>query len=129
MNYAQSIAGVALILGVLGLVYFQTKGTDIPLPSIAENKLENTETGGNTLSIEGISAADVRMHADKSSCWTIIDGAIYDLTSWVPKHPGGEQAILRLCGVDGSERYNGQHGGAQMQLKILTGFKIGVLVQ
>jgi hypothetical protein len=34
-------------------------------------------------------------------CWTIINGKVYDLTSYIPSHPGGDD-ILRACGTDGT---------------------------
>lgn len=77
----------------------------------------------------GITAAVVAQHSSRSSCWSSINGSVYDLTSWIPKHPGGEQAILQLCGTDGSAKFNGQHGGDSSKQAILTGFKVGVLAQ
>jgi cytochrome b involved in lipid metabolism len=73
-----------------------------------------------------IGATEVATHASREDCWSIINGNVYDLTSWIPKHPGGEQAILQLCGSDGSAKFGGQHGGAPKQAAILAGFKIGV---
>ena len=84
---------------------------------------ETNTTSGTDL----ISAATIAMHADAISCWSSINGTVYDLTSWIPKHPGGEQAILSICGIDGSTKFNAQHGGAPLQQQILAGFKIGVL--
>ncbi|MCA9364034.1 cytochrome b5 domain-containing protein [Candidatus Kaiserbacteria bacterium] len=75
----------------------------------------------------GLTTATVALHNSRTSCWTIINGAVYDLTGWIPKHPGGEQAILQLCGIDGSAKYNRQHGGGKKQATILAGFKIGIL--
>ncbi len=73
----------------------------------------------------GISSATVAQHSSRTSCWTSINGSVYDLTSWIPKHPGGEQAILQLCGTDGSAKFNGMHGGDKAKEKLLSGFKIG----
>jgi cytochrome b involved in lipid metabolism len=77
----------------------------------------------------GITLAQVAKHNSRTSCWSAINGNVYDLTSWIPNHPGGEQAILYLCGIDGSAAYNGQHGGNAKTTKILTGFKIGALTK
>lgn len=73
--------------------------------------------------------ADVATHADQTSCWTIIDDKVYDLTRWIPQHPGGEGAILSLCGHDGSAAFHGQHGYAARQEQILATFFIGTLSQ
>ena len=77
----------------------------------------------------GITMAQVSSHGSRSSCWSAINGNVYDLTSWIPNHPGGEQAILSLCGIDGSGGFNGQHGGQKKPASMLVGFKIGALVK
>ncbi len=70
---------------------------------------------------------DVTMHKDATSCWSAVNGSVYDLTNWISKHPGGEQAIISLCGKDGSAIFNGKHGDMQKQADILATFKIGTL--
>lgn len=73
--------------------------------------------------------AQVAMHASAASCWSVIRGNVYDLTSWITKHPGGQAAILQLCGKDGTAAFVGQHGGSPQQESVLATFKIGVLAQ
>jgi cytochrome b involved in lipid metabolism len=52
---------------------------------------------------------------------------VYDLTAWISKHPGGERAILSICGKDGSAAFNDQHGGQRRPANELSGFKIGTI--
>ncbi|MCE9644294.1 cytochrome b5 domain-containing protein [Candidatus Parcubacteria bacterium] len=73
--------------------------------------------------------ADVATHAAKESCWSAIDGGVYDLTAWISQHPGGERNILKICGKDGSAAFNGQHGSQAQPNDVLAAFKIGTLVQ
>ncbi len=75
------------------------------------------------------SATVVATHNSATSCWTIIDGNVYDLTKWIPQHPGGAAAIKQLCGKDGTALFHGQHDDAKRQADILATFKIGVLAQ
>lgn len=79
--------------------------------------------------VQGITLAQVALHNSRESCWSVINGNVYDLTSWIPNHPGGERKILRICGVDGSADYNGQHGNSKRTAAILVGFKLDVLAQ
>ncbi len=72
-------------------------------------------------------AAQVATHASVSSCYSIVNGAVYDLTAWIGQHPGGQSAIKRMCGMDASAAFNGQHGGAARPASELAGFKIGTL--
>lgn len=73
--------------------------------------------------------AAIAAHASASSCWSVIDGGVYDLTDWISKHPGGEPAIKQLCGKDGSDLFHGQHGANERQASILADYKIGVLAE
>src|SRR3989344_1519527 len=77
----------------------------------------------------GITMATVALHASASSCWTVIRGEVYDLTEWISKHPGGADKIIQLCGIDGTAKFVGQHGGSEKQETALATFKIGVLAQ
>ena len=94
-------------------------------PAPAAQPAQGTPAPATPAVSTGISATTIAQHSTRASCWTSINGNVYDLTSWIPKHPGGEQAILQLCGGDGSAKFNGMHGGDGAKLKILSGFKIG----
>ena len=120
---SSTIIGVVLILTALAFVYSQKVKSD-------RAQLVQQAVSQKPLAQEGsITAAAIAMHADGASCWSSINGNVYDLTSWIPQHPGGEEAILSICGIDGSAKFNRQHGGASLQQQILAGFKIGVLSQ
>lgn len=73
--------------------------------------------------------AQIATHNTESSCWSVIRGGVYDLTSWIARHPGGKQAIMGLCGKDGTAAFERQHGGSGRPESTLAGFKIGVLAQ
>lgn len=117
----------------------QENDSPAPFPSDGEDEdeaeFEDDEgatppaSGDNTvISSHGFTMAEVAMHSSAQSCWSAINGNVYDLTSWIPNHPGGPDKILQLCGTDGSAKFNGQHGGSPQQATVLAGFKIGVLV-
>ena len=72
---------------------------------------------------------DVAKHDSRSSCWTAINGSVYDVTRWIDQHPGGADAILSLCGIDGSGAFNAQHGGQRRPASELAAFQIGSLAQ
>lgn len=73
--------------------------------------------------------AQIATHNDKTSCWTTIQGGVYDLTAWITEHPGGQKAILSLCGIDGTKRFDQMHGGQSRPEQELATFKIGILAQ
>ena len=71
---------------------------------------------------------EVKQHASASSCWSAVDGEVYDLTKWVDRHPGGSKRILAMCGQDGSSEYHSQHGSKGRAAITLDGYSIGKLV-
>lgn len=72
-------------------------------------------------------AAQVAKHSTAKSCWTSINGKVYDLTSWIARHPGGSGPIMSVCGRDGSAAFNGQHQGQGRPEAMLKAFRIGTL--
>ncbi len=77
----------------------------------------------------GYTMADVALHASKASCWTAINGSVYDVTSYIPRHPGGEKNVLKICGKDGTSLFEGQHGGDSKPEAKLAPLRIAALIQ
>ena len=85
------------------------------------------QSAQGSVGVQNYTMAQVAAHNSSASCWSAINGSVYDLTSFISQHPGGQAAIKSLCGVDGSAAFNGQHGGQARPASELVGFKIGVL--
>lgn len=68
---------------------------------------------------------EVALHCTKEDCWMIIDGKVYDLTSYFPFHPGGVRALLKFAGKDGTE--NVQFHSPKMMKLLEEYFFIGYL--
>ena len=68
--------------------------------------------------------AMVSSHSGANSCYTVISGSIYDLTSRIGKHPGGDKAILASCGKDSTEMFDGKHGMDPKKWEGLKQFEI-----
>jgi|Transcript_2381 flavocytochrome c len=62
--------------------------------------------GGGTRSV---SSAEVAKHNSEGDLWVIIEGKVYDLTSFLPDHPGGKKAIMLFAGKDATEEFNMLH--------------------
>ncbi|KKQ27723.1 MAG: hypothetical protein US42_C0006G0030 [Candidatus Magasanikbacteria bacterium GW2011_GWC2_37_14] len=71
--------------------------------------------------------AEVAIHNSVSSCYTIVNGNVYDVTSFVPNHPGGETNILKICGKDGTNAFDQKHSDQPKPEQMLAKLKIGVL--
>lgn len=56
-----------------------------------------------------ISADEVSKHDRQEACWVVVDGQVYDLTSFAPEHPGGPGIIYKYAGRDATHAYNEVH--------------------
>ncbi|TFY62149.1 hypothetical protein EVJ58_g4051 [Rhodofomes roseus] len=55
------------------------------------------------------SLAEVALHNTASSCWVIIHNNVYDMTEFLPDHPGGSNIILKYAGRDATAVYDPIH--------------------
>ncbi|CAG9582967.1 unnamed protein product [Danaus chrysippus] len=56
-----------------------------------------------------ITIEEVKKHKRKNSVWMIIHDDVYDVTSFLHEHPGGEESLLDFAGKDGSQAFEDVH--------------------
>ncbi|PKS08959.1 hypothetical protein jhhlp_003572 [Lomentospora prolificans] len=56
-----------------------------------------------------LTGADVAKHNSAKSCWVIVHGKAYDVTEFLPEHPGGMKIILKYAGKDCTEEFDPIH--------------------
>lgn len=56
-----------------------------------------------------ITQEELSRHASRYDCWMAIDGKVYDITQYVPYHPGGEDVLLKGAGKDCSVLFKKFH--------------------
>jgi L-lactate dehydrogenase (cytochrome) len=56
-----------------------------------------------------LSGSEVSKHNSAKSCWVIIHGKVYDVTEFLPEHPGGQRIILKYAGKDATEEFEPIH--------------------
>jgi cytochrome b involved in lipid metabolism len=100
---------------------------EVPGEVIRGAKPAPTPTPTPTATKASYTIDDVKKRSTSSACWSVIDGNVYDLTKWIPAHRGGPQAILFLCGKDGTSAYKAQHEGASTPMSALSNYFIGPL--
>jgi len=73
-------------------------------------------------------AEEVASHATALDCWTTISGVVYDVTSYISKHPGGTR-IIEGCGKDATDLFTGTNPIGRMHSAVaraaLKQFAIG----
>ena len=56
-----------------------------------------------------ISHVELQTHNTRESCWICLDGLVYDFTSFLSKHPGGEGILLQNAGIDATSIFRLYH--------------------
>lgn len=62
----------------------------------------------NTQAVK-LTGEDIAKHNSRDSCWVIVHGRAYDVTEFLPEHPGGPKVILKYAGKDATEEYEPIH--------------------
>lgn len=79
-------------------------------------------------STKSIYRSEVAYHNKLGDCWVIINGCVYDLSSFIDVHPGGRKILQINGGMDASGDYNFvKHNASQQIEAILLQNKVGVL--
>lgn len=99
---------LVLVLIAIGAAGFLLINRDSETNESLISNQDTTQT--TTTELKEYNKSDVAVHNKKEDCWTIIEGKVYDITSYVPRHPGGNN-ILSACGADGTAFFNGQQAG------------------
>lgn len=103
-----------------------TTNTENKTQTTTQNTTKTTTTTQTDTS-KYYTLAEVATHNTETSCFTVIRGNVYDITSYIPKHPGGKNAVMNICGKDGSAVFETKHGDNPKQNDILVNFLTGKL--
>lgn len=134
MNKALYIIVAILILAGAGYALTQKPAAEaVPAAAQASNETEQQMTAemNGTSTDQAVqepvtatlTLAEVAQHGSESDCWTIVSGKVYDVTSVITTHPGGQKPILESCGKDGTSEFEEMNkvaqGNAMKQLENL----------
>ncbi len=129
-----------VIIAVLSVVIILTtlfSGNAFETPSTlinnAQNSIESKSlfevnlSGNSTIIPHTIIKDELSLHASISDCWVAYKGRVYDITKFLPKHPGTAQAILPFCGNanEFEAAFTKKHGTAKANLLMKVGVFMG----
>lgn len=74
-----------------------------------------------------ISSEELAKHNSMTDCWAAYNGKVYDLTGWLPKHPGSAGAILPYCGTSSEfqNAFEKKHGKTKVALLMKVAILMG----
>ena len=106
---------LVIVLAVVFLIRTNSKG----LSSGSENQ-DNKDLK--------VTLEELKKHDDMESCWVPYDGKVYDLTAFLPEHPGRPERILPYCGTTGfQEAFERKHGTTKVEMLMKVGTFMGDL--
>lgn len=87
------------------------RGTGTSAPSESTNP-----NASNSTNQEGITRTELSNHDSRDDCWVAYQGKVYDITSFLPRHPGSASAITPYCGTaeEFESAFKDQHGTSQV---------------
>lgn len=92
----------------------------------------STTTASSGTGVEGgkYTWQEVAKHNTPESAWVIVDGTVYDVTEFLPRHPGGSEMMLLAAGRECTDLFNMYHwydGGVKSR-GVMAKYEIGKLV-
>ena len=74
-----------------------------------------------------VSRQELSMHDTQADCWVAYDGKVYDITSWLPIHPGSAAAIAPYCGTseEFTNAFTAKHGTSKVSKLMDVGTFMG----
>ena len=63
----------------------------------------------------GVTRTQLASHKTQADCWIAYKGVVYDITAWLPRHPGSAAAIAPYCGTaeEFAAAFSRQHGSGK----------------
>ena len=112
------VIAAVIIIAVLGFYFFishdELDAVDLEVDALQSNNARV------------ISATELSLHSIEKDCWVAYNGKVYDVTEWLPQHPGSADAIIPYCGTaeEFETAFTNQHGTTKASLLM----KVGVLM-
>jgi len=72
------------------------------------------------------SYSDVSEHSSKKDLYLVVHDKVYNATSFVDEHPGGEEVLLDVAGQDATEAFE-DVGHSDEAREVLDGLLVGVV--
>ncbi|KAJ7455317.1 cytochrome b5 [Mycena galericulata] len=69
----------------------------------------------------------LKQHRSKGDAWAAFNGKVYNITPYLPFHPGGERELMRAAGRDGTQLFAATHAWVNADYMLdscLVGFLI-----
>ncbi|KAL7163735.1 hypothetical protein ACSBR2_039789 [Camellia fascicularis] len=69
---------------------------------------------------------EASQHNTKDDCWVVIDGKVYDVSTYLDEHPGGDDVMVAATGKDATDEFE-DAGHSKSARELMETFRIGEL--
>lgn len=83
--------------------------SDASATSNASSTTSKKEPETKAQTLREFTPEEVARHTKKGDCWVVLNNQVYDVTEFLPDHPGGKNAILLYGGKDATKEFNMLH--------------------
>jgi cytochrome b involved in lipid metabolism len=98
---------IILAILTIGLIFYNQNGATNQKVTVTPTSITATSTSNSKITL---TANEVAKHNSANNCWLIINGNIYNVTSYLNTHPAGPDAIIPYCGKDATQAFNTKGG-------------------
>ncbi|XP_074568622.1 uncharacterized protein LOC141825131 [Curcuma longa] len=77
--------------------------------------------------LKSYSAAEISLHTTKEDCWLSIGGKVYDVSTFMEEHPGGEDVILHASASGDATQAFEEIGHSSAAISSMKSYLIGTI--
>ncbi|KAJ1307242.1 hypothetical protein OPQ81_001355 [Rhizoctonia solani] len=77
--------------------------------------------------LQKVTPSMLKEHRSRDDAWSAFNGKVYNITPYLPYHPGGEKELMRVAGRDGTKLFATTHAWVNLDF-MLDGCLVGFLV-
>ena len=127
------LLAILIVILVIGITFIiRNSGKDVVNSGVVvqdqvQEQVQDSNQYTQTSLSSGIGSSILSQHNSQNDCWISYDGKVYDITSWLPKHPGGIDRILPYCGTadEFQNAFRKKHGTSKVSLLMQVGTFMG----
>ena len=108
-------------VGEQAMIWREEKGKSVYVPKFYLPR------GNNKSFRKDYTMAEVAKHNTLEDCWVVIESHVYDITKFVPNHPGGWLNLQNMAGKDSTDAFANYHQ-ASVYRTLLPAYYIGDVV-
>lgn len=107
------------------VAFWSSIATLLALQAVATDEAPDTQAGSAVISQE-----ELAVHNSEADCWMAIEGKVYNLSDYLPKHPTPASMLVPWCGKEATEGMRTKGYGrdhSPMAWEMLQTYEVGTL--